>query len=131
MSGGSGIHREVVALAGAYGEAVCKARADVFERLCYENFQMTLVSPDGLTFWDKAGYLDRVRVREPCVGDPSFGVIAVDMTGDEMARVHCWVDVAPLRYVDHLGFVKVDGRWAIMIKVFRTMARFDAPEEQS
>jgi hypothetical protein len=33
------------------------------------------------------------------------------MAGGEIARVHLWVDVPPLRYEDHLGFVHVDGAW--------------------
>jgi hypothetical protein len=131
LSGGTRVHQEIVSLAETYGDAVCKARADVFEQMCHESFQMTLVETDGLTFWDKAAYLERVRARQACAGDPSFGVIAVDITGDEMARVHCWVDVAPLRYEDHLGFVKVDGRWVLLTKVFRTMARLDGQEEHT
>jgi hypothetical protein len=96
--------------------------------MCHENFQMTLVAPDGLTFWNKAAYLDRVRGRKAFPGAASFGIIAIDVAGDEMARVHCWVDVPPVRYEDHLGFVKVDGRWRLLTKVFRTKARLDGQE---
>jgi hypothetical protein len=129
MSVVSTAFREVLAEAVAYGEAVYYARADVFEAMCHDNFQMTLVTPDGLTFWDKAAYLARVRARKAFPGAASFGVMAIDVTGDEIARVHCWVDVPPLRYEDHLGFVKVDGRWKLLTKVFRTMARLDGQED--
>jgi hypothetical protein len=128
MSAASGAYREVLAEAVAYGEAVYFARADVFEAMCHEKFQMTLVTPEGLTFWDKAAYLDRVRGRKAFPGAASFGITAIDVAGDAMARVHCWVDVPPTRYEDHLGFVKVDGHWRLLTKVFRAMARPDGQE---
>ena len=128
MSAASAAYDEVLAQAVAYGEAVYFARAEVFEAMCHENFQMTLVGPDGLTFWTKATYLDRVRGRTAFPGAASYGITAIDVTGDAMARVHLWVDVPPLRYEDHLGFVKVDGRWQLLTKVFRTMARLDGQE---
>ena len=35
--------------------------------------------------------------------------------------MHLWVDVPPVRYEDHLGFINVDGQWKLLTKVFRTM----------
>ena len=128
MSGAAESYLEVLATAKAYGEAVYFARADVFEAMCHETFQMTMVAPEGLTFWDKAAYLARVRSREAFPGTASFGVMDIDVADDAMARVHLWVDVPPLRYEDHLGFVKVDGRWQLLTKVFRTMAWLDGQE---
>ncbi len=114
-----------MARAVAYGEAVYYARADVFEDMCHDRFQMTLVEPNGTTFWDKAAYLERVRGRSAFDGPASFGVIGVDVAGEEIARVHLWVDVPPLRYEDHLGFVNEGGSWKLLTKVFRTMNRLD------
>jgi hypothetical protein len=51
----------------------------------------------------------------------SYEILSIDVAGDEIARVHLWVDVPPVRYEDHLGFVKVDGQWKLLTKVFRTM----------
>ncbi|WP_135503460.1 nuclear transport factor 2 family protein [Roseovarius aestuariivivens] len=110
----------VADLAKAYGEAVYYARADVFEDLCHDRFQMTHVEDGKTVFWDKSAYLERVRGREPFAGAASFGVSGIDVAGGEIARVHLWVDVPPLRYEDHLGFVKVDGAWKLLTKVFRT-----------
>ena len=129
MSAASGAYAEVLAEAVAYGEAVYFARAEVFETMCHDRFQMTHVGPDGLTLWDKAAFLDRVRSRDAFPGPASFGIEAIDVTGDVMARVHFWVDVPPLRYEDHLGFVKVDGCWRLLTKVFRTKARIDGLED--
>ena len=109
-------------LAVAYCEAIHHARPEVFEEMCHDRFLMTEVTPEGTAnFWDKAAYLARVAGRDPFPGDPSFDVLSVDVAGGETARVHLWVDVPPRRYEDHLGFVRVDGRWQLMTKVFRTM----------
>ncbi len=119
---------QVRALVDAYGDAVYFARADVFEDMCHDNFQMTLVEPDGTTFWDKASYLERVRGRHPFEGEASYGIYSIDVAGDQIARAHLWVDVPPLRYEDHLGFVKEGGSWKLLTKVFRTAARLDGQE---
>lgn len=112
-------------LAQAYGEAVYHARADVFEDLCHERFQMTHVEGGKTTFWDKAAYLERVRGRRAFDGAASFGVHSLDVAGGEIARVHLWVDVPPVRYEDHLGFVKEGGAWKLLTKVFRTSGAAD------
>lgn len=113
----------VLALAHAYGEAVYFARAEVFEALCHDRFQMALIEADGATFWDKAAYLDRVRARKPFEAPASYGILGIDVSGGQIARVHLWVDVPPVRYEDHLGFVREGGTWKLLTKVFRTMDR--------
>ncbi|OAN75865.1 hypothetical protein A8B78_15605 [Jannaschia sp. EhC01] len=128
MSGTSAAYGEVMAQAVVYAEAVYFARADVFEDMCHDKFQMTLVEPDGTTFWDKAAYLERVRGRAPFAGAASYGINSVDVAGDLIARVHLWVDVPPLRYEDHLGFVKDGGSWKLLTKVFRTAAHLGEQE---
>ena len=127
MSAPLSAYEAVLAQAKAYGEAVYFAQADVFDAMCHDRFQMTLVEDTGATFWDKAAYLERVRGRTPFAGDASYGVISVDVSGP-IARVHLWVDVPPLRYEDHLGFVLENGTWKLLTKVFRTQARFDEEE---
>ena len=112
----------VHAVAVAYCEAVYFARADVFEDLCHERFQMTLVENGRTTFWDKPAYLARVRGRQPFAAPAQYEILGIDVAGGDMARVHLTVDVPPLRYEDHLGFVHVDGSWKLLTKVFRTAA---------
>ncbi len=128
MSQSADAYEQVLAQAHAYGEAVYFARAEVFETMCHDHFQMTLIGPDGATFWNKATYLDRVRGRKPFPGAASYGILGIDVAGGEIARVHLWVDVPPQRYEDHLGFVKVGEGWKLLTKVFRTMARLDGQE---
>lgn len=113
------------AAALAYCDAVYFARATVFEQLCHERFQMTLIENGTATFWDKAAYLDRVRGRSPFPAPASYEILSMDEAGGEIARVHLTVDVPPARYEDHLGFVHLDGEWKLLTKVFRTAARLD------
>ena len=128
MDGVTGTPTALHDAALAYCEAVYFARAEVFERLCHENFQMTLVENGEATFWDKALYLERVRGRDPFPAPASYEILSIDQAGDDIARVHLTVDVPPLRYEDHLGFVHVDGAWKLLTKVFRTAARLDEGE---
>lgn len=110
------------ALAISYCEGIHFSRPDVFVDMCHEKFQMTAVTAaGGVQFWDKSAYLDRVSGRDPFPGEPSYEVLSVDVAGDEIARVHLWVDVPPRRFEDHLGFVRVGGEWKLMTKVFRTL----------
>ncbi|WP_299725137.1 nuclear transport factor 2 family protein [uncultured Tateyamaria sp.] len=109
-------------LAETYCDAVHFAKADVFADMCHDKFTMTEVSADGLAqFWDKAAYLERVSGRSAFEGAPVYEIFSIDVAGDEIARVHLRVDVPPKRYEDHLGFIRVDGAWKLMTKVFRTM----------
>jgi hypothetical protein len=110
-------------LAIRYCEAVWFARAEVFEDLCHDKFQMTHVENGTATFWDKPAYLDRVRGRDPFPAPAQYDILGLDMAGGEIARVHLRVGVPPVTYEDHLGFVRVDGGWQLLTKVFRTAAR--------
>ncbi|WP_299042567.1 nuclear transport factor 2 family protein [uncultured Tateyamaria sp.] len=123
--GAADIHAELEAAALAYCDAVYFAKADVFEVLCHEKFQMTHIENDAATFWDKAAYLDRVRGRDPFPAPAKYNMLSIDEAGGDIARVHLTVDVPPLRYEDHLGFVHVGGAWKLLTKVFRTAAHLD------
>ena len=129
MSSTAASFEAVTARAVAYCEAVCHARTEVFEEMCHDRFQMTLIAADGPSYWDKAAFLERVAGRSAFEGDASYGIHDVDVAGDEIARVHLWVDVPPLRFEDHLGFVKHDGDWSLLTKVFRVRERLDAGEQ--
>ena len=118
----SGDLEAIRALAAAYCEGIHHSRPELFEDMCHDRFLMTAVTGSGdAVFWDKMAYLDRVRDRAPFAGEPSYEILDVDCAGGETARAHLWVDVPPRRFEDHLGFVRVDGGWKLMTKVFRTM----------
>jgi hypothetical protein len=110
------------ALAETYCEGVFFARPEVFADICHARFFMTEVTENGdANHWDLPSYLERVKARAPFPGDVSAEILSIDVAGDEIARVHLWVDVPPRRYEDHLGFVRLDGQWKLLTKVFRTM----------
>ena len=110
-------------LAVDYCEGIHFSRTAVFEEMCHDKFLMTAVTGAGqAVFWNKADYLARVSGRDPFPGEPSYEIFSVDVAGDEIARVHLYVDVPPRRFEDHLGFVRVDGQWKLITKVFRTMS---------
>lgn len=115
----------VRAAALAYCDAVYFARAEVFEDLCHEKFQMTLIENGQATFWDKPEYLERVRGRDAFPAPATYEILSMDVAGAEIARVHLMVDVPPVAYEDHLGFVHVDGAWKLLTKVFRTAAHLN------
>ena len=124
----SGTHSDLVSVqdaAVAYCDAVYFARAEVFEDLCHEQFQMTLVDDGQTTFWNKASYLERVRGRSAFPAPARYQILNMDCAGDQIARVHLTVDVPPLRYEDHLGFVRENGDWKLLTKVFRTAAHLE------
>ena len=113
---------DIHAAALQYCESIHFSKPDVFEQMCHDAFVMFQVGEDALQqSWDKAAYLERVAGRSSFPGDPSYEILNIDISGAEMARVHLWVDVPPKRYEDHLGFVRVDGGWKLLTKVFRTM----------
>ena len=110
------------ALAVDYCEGIHFSRPEVFVDLCHDNFLMTAVTGAGnAQFWNKSAYLERVASRAPFAGQPRYEILNIDVAGDEIARVHLWVDVPPRRFEDHLGFVRVGGAWKLITKVFRTL----------
>ena len=112
-------HQAVEAAAVVYCDAVYKAKADVFETLCHDDFLMSAVAGSGApVIWKKADYLERVRGREPFPGEPVYEIETIEVCG-EMARVKLWVDVPPRRFEDFLGFFKLDGEWKLINKLFR------------
>ena len=128
MDGHVSIPADLRAAAETYCDAVYFARTEVFEDLCHEKFQMTLIEDGAATFWDKPAYLERVRGRDPFPAPAKYEFLGMDQSGDEIARVHLKVDVPPVRFEDHLGFVRQDGAWKLLTKVFRVCARLDEGE---
>lgn len=110
----------VRAAAEGYCIALHHADADFLERLCHERFFMTSMQPTGKElYFDKTSFVARARGRDPFEGEPSFEILDVDVE-PEMAHVKLWVDMAPRRYCDYLGFVPVKGEWRLITKLFRT-----------
>ena len=110
----------VRAAAEGYCVALHTSDGDFLDALVHENFIMASVQPDD-RYWsfDKDGFVGRARERDPFEGTPSFEILSVDVE-PEMAHVKLWVDMAPRRYCDYLGFLKIDGEWKLATKLWRT-----------
>ena len=110
----------VNAQAVAYCEALHHADAGVLAEMCDEGFAMRSLDARGAPLrWDKATFTARVAARDAFPSAPSYEILGVDLRGD-IAHVTLWVDVPPRRFEDYLGFFKVDGRWRLATKLFRT-----------
>ena len=121
MDGQQDTGSDLQAAALAYCDAVYFARAEVFEDLCHERFQMTLIENGQATLWDKPAYLARVAGRAPFEGAPVYEILSVDVAGETMAHVKLQVRVPPRLFEDYLGFFRVGGEWKLITKLFRTV----------
>ncbi|MEM6904300.1 MAG: nuclear transport factor 2 family protein [Pseudomonadota bacterium] len=111
--------QEVRAAAVAYCEGLHHSDASIFETLCHERYFMVGAQGAGETlFFDKTRFIDRIRARDPFPGAPSYQIVSVDVE-ENTASVKLWVDMPPRRFVDYLGFARLDGDWRLMTKLFR------------
>src|SRR3546814_2052025 len=63
----------------------------------------------------------RVRARrKPSVaGQPRYDrILSIDLSGPETALVTCRIGLDPRLYTDYLNFVRLDGRWRIVSKIY-------------
>ncbi|WP_136634972.1 nuclear transport factor 2 family protein [Pseudooceanicola onchidii] len=90
------------------------------DTLCHDRFLMQWVGQDGgARCIDKAAFVARIGGRDAFPGEPRFDVHSVDLSGPDMAQVKLDVTVPPRVYTDQLGFLRVDGAWRLMTKLFR------------
>ena len=110
----------VRAAAEGYCTALHTSDADFLADLCHDRFFMTTMQPDGKEWvFDKTQFVERARARPPFEGEPSFEILSIDVE-PEMAQVKLVVDMAPRRFCDYLGFIKVGSDWKLVTKLFRT-----------
>ncbi|HEY9569105.1 MAG TPA: nuclear transport factor 2 family protein [Thalassobaculum sp.] len=71
----------------------------------------------------------RVRARrKPSVaGQPRYDrILSIDLSGPETALVTCRIGLDPRLYTDYLNFVRLDGRWRIVSKIYTWVPIGDA-----
>jgi hypothetical protein len=115
--------------------AIAAVLGDYFEGLYTGDAALlrTVFHPDAALFAERAGqsyhkrlddYLDGVAARASpaSLGEPyRMKVLAIDVTHEiAMARVH--VPALGFDYVNYLSFVRRQGRWVIVNKVFTDMS---------
>lgn len=103
-----------------YCHALHNGDGAAVDALCYDGFLMQWVGSKGQAMAiDKSAFVARIGGRDAFAGAPSYTVHSVDMAGADMAQVKLDVTVPPRVYTDQLGFLRVDGRWRLMTKLFR------------
>lgn len=107
--------------AQAYCRALHEADTGRLSRLFHENAHLYLSQGGVLTDWPRQHFLDRVGARPPGEGAPEFEIESIDVAGPEMACVRLSVGVPPRRYRDYLNFLKIDGEWRVIAKLFRVV----------
>lgn len=72
--------------------------------------------PDYMAIIDK-------RTSPETLGEPKSGeILSIELDGEQMAFVKARMSMLGRNYLDFLTFVKTDGRWQIMSKVFSYQA---------
>jgi hypothetical protein len=107
--------------AEAYARALHACDTAALARLFHEGSHLYLSQDGVLTDWPRQRFLDRVGGREPAGSDADFEIESVDLAGPEMAWVRLSVGVPPRRFRDYLNFLKIDGEWRVIAKVFRVV----------
>ena len=107
--------------AEAYCRALHRCDAQALARIFHESAHLYLSEKGALTDWPRQHFLDRVAGREPGEGEPDFEIEAIDIAGPEMAWVRLSVSVPGRRFRDYLNFLRLDGEWRVIAKVFRVV----------
>ncbi|MEM6944511.1 MAG: nuclear transport factor 2 family protein [Pseudomonadota bacterium] len=111
--------KAVMAAAEAYCVALHESDTARLAAIFHENSHLYASGEAGLIDWPLPFFLERVGGREPGKGAPDYEILSVEMSGPEMARVHLEVAVPPRRYADYLDFLKLNGAWRVIAKIFR------------
>ncbi|MGF1501504.1 MAG: nuclear transport factor 2 family protein [Paracoccaceae bacterium] len=110
---------EVAAQARAYADALHRADTAALEAIFHPSSHLYASQDGALIEWPRAHFLARVGSRAPLDGATDVQIEAVHVAGPEMAHVTLSVAVPPRRYTDYLDFLKLDGEWRIIAKIFR------------
>jgi hypothetical protein len=69
----------------------------------------------------------RGRASPSSAGQPRYDrILSIDLAGPETALVTCRIAIAPKLFTDYLNFVKLDGEWRIVSKVYTWVRIEDA-----
>ncbi|MEM9440693.1 MAG: nuclear transport factor 2 family protein [Pseudomonadota bacterium] len=116
---------QICAVAGSYIEALHRGDVDMLYRL-FLPLAYLYGCPEGkLQAMPIADYLDLVANRQspkaqgyPCTGN----IVSIDMAGPYSSVVKVNVAVPPKEFVDLLSFVRVEGHWRIISKIYHASA---------
>ncbi len=110
---------EVEALAVAYCVALHEGDAARLAEIFHPRANLYASQGGKLIENSREVFLERSRKRGKLPGAPNYAIHAVRAEGPEMAHVTLSVALPPRRFTDYLNFLKLDGRWVVISKVFR------------
>ncbi|MFN3260203.1 MAG: nuclear transport factor 2 family protein [Pikeienuella sp.] len=110
---------EVEAAAVAYCVALHEGDVAGLEALFHPRANLYAAQNGALIENSRQVFLDRAKARGAMPGAPDYAIHAVRSEGPEMAHVTLSVALPPRRFTDYLNFLKLDGRWVVISKVFR------------
>lgn len=116
---------EICAAAEAYFDALHAGDAAQLGDLFAPEANLYAASDAELKVMPLADYLALVAGRDSPAsqGHPRSGrVVSIDMAGPDSAVAKVNVAVPPTRFVDLLSFLKIDGRWRIVSKLYHIEA---------
>lgn len=112
---------EICDAADAYFEALHQGDADRLSSLFLSESHLYASSDGRLQVMPIADYLDLVANRPSpesqghlCSGK----VVSIDMAGPNSAVAKVTVALPPMTFIDLLSFMKIEGRWRIISKVY-------------
>lgn len=112
---------ELVAALGDYFDGLHHSDAEKLGRLFHPQAIYACGTEGSLTYLTMAEYLPMVAKRPSPAsrGEPRHDhILSIEFAGPvtALARVEC--TIGPKRFTDFLSFVRLDGRWRLIAKVF-------------
>lgn len=111
----------VKAAVQAYFDALYDGDADAFGRLFHPDCRLYTIADGGVMSLDYDAYLKRVAGRPSprSRGDERIDeILAVEVSAPTLAHARVRDCYLPGRYISELTFLKVDGAWRIVAKVW-------------
>jgi 4-oxalocrotonate tautomerase len=117
----SSAYGELVAAMQLYFDGFYEGDLDTLKQVFHPDCHLISGTGGSLVNEPMADVYARVagRVSPARNGQPRYDrILSIDLAGPETALVTCRMAVEPKLFTDYLNFVKLDGRWRIVSKVF-------------
>lgn len=120
-----GAKSDVEAAARDYCIALHEADAERLRAVFHEGSHLYSARNGGLIDWPRERFVERVSERGPMAGAPEHEIESVAFAGPDSAMVALTVRSGPRLFRDHLNFLKLEGEWRVIAKIFHLL---DGPE---
>jgi len=76
------------------------------------------VQGGAFSHFDKASFVELITSLAPLSSPREDNIIAIDFIGENAAAARVSLRVGDIVYTDVLNFVKIDGKWGIIAKIY-------------